>query len=207
MMQNQDSIQPGSLRDSAVQASKSFKNSWVALGRVLYSIWRDKLYKEWGYQQFDAYITKELGIRKQTSLKLLRSYYFLEKEEPQYLQQEYAEEVSAAKIPSYEAIDVLRLAKSKKLDDEDYAKLKENLFTKGKDSREIKKDLTALIREREEFSPEEAWEKKKQSNVKRFITTLKSLKREMEESKLLPAAMANEVVVLIKKLESQIGAL
>ena len=203
-MQKQDVIEPGSLRDSAVQASKSFKNSWIALGRVLYSVWRDKLYKEWDYQQFDAYVTKELGIRKQTSLKLLRSYYFLEKEEPKYLQEEYVEDADPVQIPSYEAIDVLRLAKSKELDAQDYAKLKENLFSKGKDSKEIKKDLTAFMRQREELDPDELWERKKQSNVKRFITTLKSLKREMEESKILPAAMASEVNALIKKLESQL---
>ncbi|MCX5681246.1 MAG: hypothetical protein NT079_03065, partial [Candidatus Omnitrophica bacterium] len=130
--------------------------------------------------------------------------YFLEKEEPKYLQEECAEDADATKIPSYEAIDVLRLAKSKKLDAQDYAKLKENLFVKGKDSREIKRDLTAIIRQREELEPEEAWQKKKQANVKRFITTLKSLKREMDDSKILPAAIASEVNALIKKLESQI---
>lgn len=203
-MQKENILQSASMREAAVQASKNFKNSWVDLGRVLYSIWRDKLYKEWGYQQFDAYVTKEVGIRKQTSLKLLKSYYFLEKEEPKYLQEEYTQDADATEIPSYEAIDVLRLAKSKKLDASDYAKLKENLFSKGKDSREIKKDLTAIMRQREELDPDELWQKKKETNVKRFITTLKSLKREMEESKILPAGMAGEITTLIKKLEDQI---
>ena len=203
-MAKEQIIHPGSMRDVALQASKSFKSSWVELGRVLYSIWKDKLYREWDYQQFDIYVSKELGIRKQTSLKLLHSYYFLEKEEPMYLQKEYAEDADAAEIPSYEAIDVLRLAKSKKIDEDDYAKLKENLFVKGKDSREIKKDLTAIIREREELDPQEAWQKRKESNIKRFIGTLKSLKREMDETKILPTAVAQEVSALIKKLESQL---
>jgi hypothetical protein len=193
-----------SLRDLALQASKSFKSSWVELGRVLYTIWKDKLYKSWGYQQFDAYVSKEVGIRKQTSLKLLRSYYFLEKEEPSYLQKDFTEEAEAAQIPSYEAVDVLRLARSKDLDEQDYQKLKDNLFVKGKDSREIKKDLTLMMRQREELDPQEAWQKKKETNIKRFIGALKSLKREMDESKLLPAAMAQEVNTLIKKLEDQI---
>jgi len=204
MKDRQDIIHPGSMRDVALQASKSFKSSWVELGRVLYSIWKDKLYKEWDYQQFDIYVSKELGIRKQTSLKLLRSYYFLEKEEPMYLQKEYADDADAKEIPSYEAVDVLRLAKSKNIDEEDYAKLKDNLFVKGKDSKEIKKDLTAMMRQREEIDPQEAWQKKKETSIKRFIGTLKSLKREMDESKILPAAMAQEVTALIKKLETQI---
>ncbi|MFA6378256.1 MAG: hypothetical protein WCX16_00560 [Candidatus Omnitrophota bacterium] len=204
MQDKQDIIHPGSMRDVALEASKSFKSSWVELGRVLYSIWKDKLYKEWNYQQFDIYVSKELGIRKQTSLKLLRSYYFLEKEEPMYLQKEYADDAEAKEIPSYEAIDVLRLAKSKNIDGEDYAKLKEDLFVKGKDSKEIKRDLTTMMRQREEIDPQEAWQKKKETNIRRFIGTLKSLKREMDETKILPAAMAQEVNALIKKLESQL---
>jgi len=204
MQDSQDVVHPGSMRDVALQASKSFKSSWVELGRVLYSIWKDKLYREWDYQQFDIYVSKELGIRKQTSLKLLRSYYFLEKEEPMYLQKEYAEDADSKEIPSYEAVDVLRLAKSKNIDEEDYAKLKDDLFVKGKDSKEIKRDLTTMMRQREEVDPEEAWQKKKESNIRRFIGTLKSLKREMDESKILPSAMAHEVNALIKKLESQL---
>jgi hypothetical protein len=203
-MAKEDIIHSGSMRDVALQASKGFKSSWVELGRVLYSIWKDKLYKEWDYQQFDIYVSKELGIRKQTSLKLLRSYYFLEKEEPMYLQKEYADDADAAEIPSYEAVDVLRLAKSKNIGDDDYAKLKENLFVKGKDSKEIKKDLTAIMRQREELDPQEAWQKRKETNIRRFIGTLRSLKREMDETKILPAAMAQEVNSLIKKLESQL---
>jgi len=203
-MKKEDTIQSGSLRDLALQSSKSFKSSWVELGRVLYSIWKDKLYKEWDYQQFDVYVAKELGIRKQTSLKLLHSYYFLENEEPKYLQKDYAQEAKATEIPSFEAIDILRLAKNKNIDEDDYAKLKEDLFVKGKDSKEIRKDLTTIMRERAELDPQEAWKKRKETNIKRFIGALKSLKREMEESKILPAMMAQEVTALIKKLESQL---
>ncbi len=204
MMKKEEVVHPGSMRDVALEASKSFKSSWVELGRILYSIWKDKLYKEWDYQQFDIYVSKELGIRKQTSLKLLRSYYFLEKEEPMYLQKEYAEDADSREIPSYEAVDVLRLAKSKNIGEEDYVKLKEDLFVKGKDSHEMKKDLTAMMRQREELDPQEAWQKRKETNIRRFIGTLRSLKREMDETKILPSAMAQEVNALIKKLESQL---
>lgn len=197
-------LESGSLRDLAVTAAKKFKSSWIELGRVLYTVWRDKSYKEWGYQQFESYVVKEVGIRKNTSLKLLRSYYFLEKEEPHYLLKEYAESVDAAQLPTCEAVDVLRQAKAKKIDDEDYQQLKERIFLKGKDSKEVKKDLTQLMRQREEIDPDEAWKKKRQANVKRFITTLKSLKREMEEAKSLPVSLAKQVSSLIAQLEDEI---
>lgn len=194
-----------SVRGHAVQCAKNFKTSWVDLGRALYSVWKDKMFKDWGYSTFDAYTSKEINIRKQTALKLLRSYFFLEKEEPKYLQEEYQESADAANVPSFESIDALRLAKNKNLDSFDYNNLKKNVFDKGKDVREIKKDLTALIKQREELSPEEAWEKKKTAQLKRLLSTLKSVKTEIETTKMLPPALLKDVVGLIKRIEDEVS--
>ena len=198
-------IDNDSLRQHALQCAKNFKTSWVDLGRVLYSVWKDKHYRNWGYSTFDAYTSKEINIRKLTAIKLLRSYYFLEKEEPQYLKEEYVESADAATVPTYESIDVLRLAKNKKaLDEADYNNLRKNVFTKGKDVREIKHDLTALMKHREELTPDEAWAKKRESNLKRLLTVLKSLKKEIEISKILPQTTLKEIASLIGKIEAQI---
>lgn len=194
-----------SLRYHVLENAKHFKTSWVELGRSLYSVWKDRLYKGWGYSAFDSYASREIGIRKQTAMKLLRSYYFLEKEEPAYLREGYADSVEAAKVPGYESIDLLRLAKNKKaLDDEDYAGLKKEVFEKGRDFREVRKDLTTLIRQRQELEPEEAWQKRKLATVKRFLSALKSLKKELEVSKLLPFPIIKDAAELIQKLEAEI---
>jgi hypothetical protein len=194
-----------SLRYQILESAKNFKTSWIALGRALYSVWKDKIYKEWGYSTFELYSSREIGIRKQTSLKLLRSYYFLEKEEPEYLREDYAQVTEVAAVPNYEAIDVLRQAKNKKtLDEVNYTDLKKEVFEKGKDARELRKDLTTLIRQREELEPDEAYEKKKVATVKRFLGILRALKEEMEVSKLLPAPLIKEAASLIKKIESEL---
>jgi dsDNA-specific endonuclease/ATPase MutS2 len=100
---------------------------------------------------------------------------------------------------------VLRLAKNKKiLDENDYSDMKKSIFQKGKDAREVKRELTSLIRQRQELEPEEAWEKRKFSTVRRFLGVLKALKTEIEQSKLLPAPLIKEAAVLIKKLEEEI---
>jgi len=193
------------MREHAIRCAKNFKTGWMELGQVLFTIWRDKHYKNWGFSTFEAYTGKEVNIRKLTALKLIRSYHFLEKEEPGYLKEEYVESSDAADIPNYEAIDVLRLAKNKKtLDSSDYAHLKKNVF-KGKDSREVRKDLTTLMRQREELDPDEAWAKKRDTNLKRLLSTLKSLKNEIESSKILPQAVIKEVNGLIQKIESEVG--
>jgi hypothetical protein len=198
-------MDPDSLRYHVLHSAKDFKLSWISLGRSLYTVWKDKLYKEWGFSQFDLYTAKEIGIKKQTALKLLRSYYFLEKEEPALLKDENKEEQDPAQLPSYEAVDVLRLAKNKKtIDEESYQDLKKKVFEEGKDAREVKKDLTSLIRQREELSDEEAWEKKKQANVNRLVGTLSSLKQEAVVLKLLPAPLLKEITVLIEKLKQEV---
>lgn len=199
-------IDENSFRYQVLKCAKDFKTSWIKLGRALYSVWKDKLYKEWGYNTFEAYIAKEIGIRKQTAMKLLRSYWFLEKEEPQYLKNEYVENVDASRLPNYESVYVLRQAKTKsELDENDYTRLKKEVFEKGRDAHDIKKDLTALIRQRRELEPQEAWKEKRLTTVKRFITTLKSLKYEIETSKLLPTSLIKEAGELIKKLEAGIN--
>ncbi len=199
-------LDEGSLRYRILQDAKNFKTSWVSLGRSLYSAWKDKLYKEWGYGNFDVYSAKEIGIRKQTAMKLLKSYFFLEKDEPEYLRREFMESADAASIPNYEAVNVLRLAKNKKiLGDEDYASLKKGIFEKGRDASEVRRDLTTMMRQREELEPEEAREKRKLSTLKRFLTALKSMKREIEEERMLPSPLIKEAANLISKLEEEIS--
>jgi hypothetical protein len=199
-------VEADSFRYHVLLSAKNFKTSWIELGRALYSVWKDKKFKEWGYSTFEVYIASEVGIRKQTGMKLLKSYYFLEKEEPQYLKEEYSDSSEVKAIPAYEAVDLLRQVKNKKsLDSRDYERIKKDIFEKGRDTQEVKKDLTSLIRQRNELEPEEAWEKKKQSTLKRYIGTLKALRSEMEEQKLIPAGLLKEVASLINKLEAEIS--
>ena len=130
---------------------------------------------------------------------------FLEKEEPAYLRQEFIESAEARQVPSYEAVDVLRSAKNRKmLGDEEYSTLKKQVFEDGREARDVKKDLSALIRQREEIDPQKAWEKKKNTQVKRLIGVLKTLRGEIETEKLLPMPLLKEVSQLIVKLQEEI---
>jgi len=199
-------LDAGSLRYHVLESAKNFKSSWIELGRALYSVWKDKLYKDWDYASFEIYNAREIGIRKQTAMKLLRSYYFLEKEEPGLIKQEYLASAQATGVPSFESVDVLRLAKNNKaLEARDYENFKKDVFEKGRDYREVKKDLASLIRSRQEVEPQEAQRRKRASTVRRFIGTLKSIKQEMELLKLLPAPLIKDVNSLITKLEAEIA--
>jgi len=193
------------VRKHVLETAKGFKTSWIDLGRALYSVWKDKLYKEWGYAKFEFYTSKEIGIRNQTAMKLLRSYSFIENEEPALLKAENVEDAAPAKIPSCESVNTLRLAKNNKnIEEKDYEDLKRGVFQEGKDDMEVRKDLTAMIRERKELEPEEAREEKRLVVIRRFLSTLKSLRMELESTKMLPAALTNDVESLIKRVEGEI---
>jgi hypothetical protein len=204
--QRMQDMDKDSLRFHILENVKKFKMSWIELGQALYSVWKDKLYKEWGYSTFEAYTSKEIGIKKQTAMKLLRSYYFLEKEEPLYLEKNYAESAEAASAPTYEAVNVLRLAKNKKvLDEGDYRDLKKRVFEKGSDAGQVRKELTSLIKGRQELEPEEARRKREIATVKRFLATLKAIKRDIEVLKLFPASVIRETDKLIRRIEEEIA--
>jgi len=145
-------IDSESIRGQILANAKGFKTSWINLGQALYTVWKDKMYKEWGYDKFETYTAKEIGIRKQTAIKLLRSYSFLEKENPLYLKKDYNEGAQTAKVPTYESVDVLRLARNKKdLNSEDYSTIKRGVLEMGKDALSVKKDLTSFMKQQQEF--------------------------------------------------------
>jgi hypothetical protein len=199
-----ENITAEALRPEILEHAKAFKTSWIALGQGLYQAWRDKLYHGWGFEEFEHYIVQELGIKKQTALKLVKTYFFVEQEEPSYLKEEYREAREATIVPSYETLDVLRLAKQRKeLTRDDYAKLRKNVFEKGKHEGLVRKDLTAIMKERKEVDPDEERDKRNAASVKRVITALRSFKKDMETLKLVPQDIVDEAEFLIKKLERE----
>ncbi len=194
---------PESMRDHVLQTVKKFKSSWIEMGRLLYAVWKDKMFREWGYQKFDTYVSKEIHIRKATALKLLRSYHFLEREEPSYLKKKREDESPSGNVPGYETVDVLRRAKAKKIPQQDYDRIRQKVFQEGREAHDLKKDLTQLIKQREELDPQEVWLKKKETLLKRFLSTLKSLQREANDSKLLKASTSKSISDIIKKIEDE----
>ena len=200
-----EELDPGTIRYQILDDVKAFKTSWMSLGQALYSVWKDKLYKDWGYQEFDNYTSKEIGIKKPTALKLMRSYSFLENKEPRFLANTCSEEAEPAKIPDFEAVDVLRKAENNKnVDPEDYAKIRKYVLEDGRDVKEVKKDLTEMIKQKEDFLPEEVRRKKRTAVVKRFIGQVKAVRKELKITKMLPESLLKELDEVVSKIEAEL---
>jgi hypothetical protein len=201
-------IEPGSLRYQALEAAKNFKASWIGLGQTLFTVYKDKMFKEWGFQTFEAYCKAEVGIHQQTASKLLHSYYFLEKNEPEFLKSVQSEgDVEPKKIPVLDAVNVLRLAaNNKELSEEDYQDFKKSVFEDGKEGKEVRKQVGLRLRSlREEVDPKKAREQRRESTLRRLLATVKTLQKELVGGNLVSDRTAKELEKVVAYLESEIG--
>ncbi|MCM8794189.1 MAG: hypothetical protein NC819_00060 [Candidatus Omnitrophica bacterium] len=195
-------MEPGTLRHEALQAAKRFKSSWIELGRVLWTVYKEKKFREWDYLTFEAYCAKEIGIRAATAKKLLHSYYFLEKEEPTFLKR--LEEEPASSVPQAEAVNMLRLLKNKKdLPLDGYRQVREYVLEKGKEAPEVRREIRSLLQAAEP-DPEAVRAARRSGSIKRAVTFLRSFRAEMAESKLLPVKLLAEIETLARKLEEAV---
>ena len=196
-------MNPSAVRDLVQKATLDFKNSWRNLAQALYTVFNDKLYRNWGYDKFDQYTEKEVHIRKHTAMKLIRSYAFLESEEGSLHITDESEDKSSENRPSLtlEAADILRKAK-KSLDEDGYKQVKKDIIHEGKESREVKKDLTALImKRRKDVNPEEERTKHRKITINRFLGLLRAFKNEIEVLKILPGTVAEEIEQLLRSIQ------
>lgn len=194
-----------SLRYQTLQSARRFKTSWIELGQYLQTVWRDKHYKSWGYTSFESYCSKEIAIKHSTALKLLRSYYFLEREEPSFLKARLSETEKVVKLPSCDSVDILRLAKDKKgLNEKDYKTLRYKVLDEGEDPKEVRSELKSILESYPGDPSEDEKRKKQQVTIKRLLGTLKNLKTEIELSGILSQKLVREIDQLIAKIGSEL---
>lgn len=194
-----ESLPPESFRYRVLDSAKRFKNSWIDLGQALYAVYKDKLFKGWGYLTFEAYCAKEIGVRQPTALKLLKSYSFLETEEPAYLKKK-SEDQKPSQIPSYEAVNALRLAKaSEKLDEDEYEELRQDVLENAKEDVEVKKKIRYILKSGMKAAAAEDPQARKDAAVKRLAAQLEAAKIEMTQADLPPK--------ILKKIDELLGLL
>ena len=101
-----EELPEGSLRRTVLEGARRFKASWVEFARLLSEVKRGERWREWGYDGFEAYCSRELFIRRQTAERLTMSYGFLERNEPDLARR------PEQRAPPFEVIDVLSRAEA-----------------------------------------------------------------------------------------------
>jgi hypothetical protein len=196
-----------SLREKTLDAANRHKASWIELGQHLFSIHKDKLYKTWGFLSFETYCRKELGIKETTAGKLLKSYYFLEKEEPRLAKAALPEsdEEAPSVIPHYESVNMLRLAKdNKRISTENFATLRDAVINNGKEPKEVRAQVKKLLSDQEVKDPAEVRRSRRNAAIKRIVSVISMAKKELENEDLLPDYLIKQMSQLVEKLQDQI---
>ncbi|MBX2812360.1 MAG: hypothetical protein KTR25_11145 [Myxococcales bacterium] len=151
------SLEPGSKRHETLEIALDFKRSWFRLASFLAEIRAAKLYREWGYRTFEAYGKHELHLKKETLLKLVRSYDFLHQHERTTLEQVERSQVDPqalpTDLPSYQALDILAEARQNPhLPEDEYRALRDQVFRDDPPPSTLRK----LVKERAPEPPKAA---------------------------------------------------
>lgn len=194
-------LSPESFRYKVLDSARNFKNSWIALGQYLVAVHKDKLFKEWGYLTFEAYCAKEVGIRQNTAVKLLKSYSFLEREEPEYLKYQFSEDSKPSQIPSYEAVNALRLVKdSERITGKDYRDLRDEVLEKAREEGEVKKKIKYILKNNPDYASEGNEADKRVELAKRLLLSMNNIKARMSPMDF-PSKIMKQVDALIELLD------
>jgi len=140
-------LQPESDRYRVLATAKLFKASWAELGEKLIDVSQRHLFRDWGYQSFDDYCSREIRIRKTTAEKLTLAYKFLEREEPGLL----SRNEGLQPLPDYRSIDLLRRAREEEgFAPEAYQELREAVIENERSLPLVRKQFNEVSRQREE---------------------------------------------------------
>ncbi len=199
------SVDQDQLREKVIEVARRHKASWIELGQYLHSIQKNKMFKYWGFLEFEHYCIKELGLQLNTALKMIRSYLYLEREEPAVIKSHYSDDQTPRNIPNYESVNILRLAKKNPLiTSDDMAAIREQVFESGKEPKEVRAQVRRLLSDREVKDPAEIRKVRRNAAIKRLISVLTNTKKELENENLLPAYILKQIEDLETKLQDQI---
>jgi hypothetical protein len=140
-------LDPSSPRYQALATARRFKSSWVELGEKLLQIQKSGQFRDWGYDSFEDYCTREIRIKKPTAQKLTLAYRYLEKDEPELL----VRQTELKPLPDYRSVELLRQAREEKsFSEEEYAGLRRAVIEEERSHPTILKRFKEVAANREE---------------------------------------------------------
>ena len=193
LQQKAKSVPAGTFRHTVLVAAKRFKSTWAELGKLLVQVRDEAKFEQWGYESFESYCLKELHIRKQTALKLTRSFSFLAKHEsPETLK----DEEFPQRAPAFEVVEVLADAADRgQLSPSEYRSLRDSIWDPDKPATELKREFTERFpRPAPEPPPENL-------QLRRLAQTARKLASELSGCRRVPSAVAERASALAEEVE------
>lgn len=190
-------LDPASPRYQVLATAKRFKSSWVELGEKLLQIQKAGQFREWGYDSFEDYCSREIRIKKPTAQKLTLAYRYLEKDEPELL----VRQTELQPLPDYRSVELLRQAREEKAFSEDeYADLRRAVIDEERSHPTVLKRFREVAASRAEAPADPALPLKSAlAAARRLETALRSVPDLAPE---IPEEIGALVGLLEERLES-----
>ncbi len=183
-------------RLSVASAAKRFKSSWVEFGKALAKVRNEGLWEDWGYPSFESYCLGELRIKKNTADKLTRNYSFLEKHEPERVQEDDLVQTA----PPFEVVEVLAQADARgQLSADEYKSVRDAIWSNERPVSELRRELG------ERFPAPAPPEPDPGDALKRLWSISRKLAAEMRAHKGVPRAVVDRADALAQDLEELVA--
>jgi hypothetical protein len=187
-------LDPASPRYQVLATARRFKSSWVELGEKLLQIQKQGQFREWGYDSFEDYCSREIRIKKPTAQKLTLAYRYLEKDEPELL----VRQTELKPLPDYRSVELLRQAREEKsFSEEEYAGLRRAVIEEERSHPTILKRFKEVAAGRDEGPDQVHLDKTALAAARRLESALRPLAD-------LPPACQEELARLITCLEERV---
>ncbi|MCA9534677.1 MAG: hypothetical protein KC593_13390 [Myxococcales bacterium] len=194
------------VRLDLVQRARLFKRSWVEMANALVFVRDRSYYLDWGYEDFYAYCSTELQMRRPTVDKLTGSFVALSRHAPNVLERDGVSE----KIPTCDAVDYFAKALRGEPandgtpyvepSDDVIAELRAAVFEEGKPVQALRRQFNPLLHPRTDARERSQVIDKAHSAVRRLTKTLGQIEG-------LSAARVEQVQGALLALQADLDAL
>lgn len=167
------------LRVHVVRRAREFKRSWVMMAEALVEVRNRESYLSWGYDDFYAYCSLELQIKRSTADKLTGSYVALERHAPAVLKRDGLNE----RIPTCDAVEYFAKALQKSpgnvadrsaVDPEVVDQLRHAVFEEGAPVSDLRKRFNPVLNPKPEGAEQI-------DAIRRATATVRRLERMIED--------------------------
>jgi hypothetical protein len=202
-------LTPGSLRRQVMEALRHFRASWIELGRLLNDVVYGGDYKEWGYDDFEIYCARELGLRRPTVQKLMISYNYMRKYESKrldgFIEPDNPGKESgalAADIPDFQTVELLDRARRREAAPEErLEELHRRAFSGDAGEPELRREIRQFLRpaSRQEASGRDEARK---AELAGLLRTSRELRRRLSQAgDIVPPGLRERVERCLVELE------
>lgn len=197
-------LNPDSLRHKILVSLRKFRSSWVELGKLLTDVAYGGDYKEWGYEDFEIYCARELGLKKPTVKKLMVSYNYMKSYEPTRLApgEEDVEQDTGYDVPDYQTVELLKKARDRDdLPEEQKEELHRMAFDSGSDETVLRKEIRDRLKPTSEEDIDGA-NFARRREIESILRTARALRQKLAATNAVPEGVKDRIENALMELEA-----